>query len=150
MSDDILRGIYSVCPEIGDITGKRLLHFFYGGFVVVPGSEGRTMRSFHNLYHHMSSVIVDEVSFRIFSIRIRPFAIWIVFILSVFERSNFPCADQLLLHWGNGEYICFRIHFGSFGMVGPEPTLHSYNENKISHRIGLARPYLGLLDISDG
>ena len=61
--------------------------------------------SFHNLYHHMSSVIVDEVSFGISSVRICPFAIWIAFILPVFERCNFPGADQL-------------IHCGSFGSSG--------------------------------
>src|SRR5207244_4421243 len=101
MNDDALRSIYGVCPEVSDISGKCVLHFFGGGLFIVSRSEGRTVRSFHNLYHHMSSVIIDQVSFRIFSVRIRPFAIWIVFVLPVFERGDFPGADQLLLHSGS-------------------------------------------------
>jgi hypothetical protein len=98
MNDDILRSIYSVCPEVSKISGKRRFQFFGCGLLIVARREGRTWRSFHNLYHHMPCVIVDEVSFGIFSVRIRPFAIWIVFILPVFDRCDFPSVDQLLLH----------------------------------------------------
>jgi len=139
MNDDALRGIYGVCPEVRHISGKGPLHFFGRGLLVVPRSKGRTWRSFHNLYHHMSSVIIDQVSFRIFSVRIRPFAIWVVFVLTVLERSDFPSADQLLLHsirkrtrrrrltvnnaWhdarqyektGKSQCLSARIHCGSF------------------------------------
>jgi hypothetical protein len=119
MNDDIPRSIYSVCAEIRDVTAKRPLHFFRGRLLVIPRIEGRTVRSFHDLYHHMSSVIVDEVSFRIFPIRVRPFAIWIVFILPVFERRNFPGADQLLLQRVG---LSGRSHRGSFGSSGQSNT----------------------------
>src|SRR6266849_2329861 len=125
MNDDILRSIYSVCPEVSDISGKRRFHFFGCGLFIVSRSEGRNWRSFHNLYHHMSCVIVDQVSFRIFSVRIRPFAIWIVFILSVFERHAFPGADQLLLHSVGKQTRRRRLFLRIVG--------HASNETEISY-----------------
>jgi len=127
MNDDILRSIYSVRPEVSDISGKRRFHFFGCGLLIVARREGRTWRSFHNLYHHMSCVIVDEVSFRILSVRIRPFAIWIVFIFPVFEGREFPSADQLLLHSVGKQIrrrLSVRIRRGSFGLLGMRLTRH--------------------------
>src|SRR6266404_128800 len=98
MNDDILRSIYSVCPEVSDISGKRRFHFFGCGLLIVSRSKPSRWRSLHDLYHHMPGVIIHEVSLWIFAVGIYPFAIRIMLILAIFEGHYLPGPNQVFCY----------------------------------------------------
>ncbi len=110
MNDDVPCLVNGVSTEVSykSVVSRQCL--LRCGLIVVSRNKFWGRRGSHHLYHHVPGLIINEIAFRVFTVRVCPFVIRIVFILTVFKRHYPPSTDELLFEAAvRGLYMRFIL-----------------------------------------